>query len=237
MQSESINFSQRARLSEWMDEPLSYAEVRAPLRDLIKVNETVFAYRPTLNWLAQITSSSNAPIHIVDVGCGAGDVLRRIESWAHRKGVAVRLTGIDHNPLAVRAAREFSGSNSRIEWVACGMSEYQPSVEIDVVISSLFTHHLLDSDIVKFLQWMERVALRGWFINDLRRGPFPYYAFKMLAFGMRWHPIVRHDGQVSVRRSFAPDDWRQYVSAAGYSAASIDIFNAWPGRLCIARVK
>ncbi|MFZ0743378.1 MAG: methyltransferase domain-containing protein [Terracidiphilus sp.] len=237
MPSETISFSQRAHLSEWMDEPCSYAEFRACLRDLVKVNRAVFGYRPTLNWLEPFASSVIAPLHIVDVGSGAGDMLRRIESWARRRKVTVRLTGIDRNPFAAQAAREFGKANSRVEWVTCDAFAYQPPAKIDLVISSLFTHHLSDAEIVHFLQWMEHIAVRGWFVNDLERARVPYYAFKALASGMRWHRFVRHDGPVSIRRGFIQDDWRRYISKACLPANAVNILGAWPARLCVARVK
>ncbi len=237
MSPETIQFAQRAHLSELMDEPCTYAEFHACLRDLIKVNRTVFSYRPTLQWLGQFGSSANAPLHIVDVGSGAGDMLRRIESWARRNNIPVMLTGIDRNPYAARAAREFSAADSRIQWVSCDAFTYQPHAKIDVVISSLFTHHLPDAEIVPFLQWMEQVSARGWFVNDLRRAQTPYYAFKLLASAMRWHRFVQHDGPVSIRRSFTPRDWQRYIGQAGLDANVVNIFDAWPARLCVARVK
>ena len=237
MSPETIQFAQRAHLSKWMDEPCTYAEFRACLRDLIKVNRTVFSYRPTLHWLQQFSSSTNAPLHIVDVGSGAGDMLRRIETWARHKKLPVRLTGIDLNPFAAQAAREFSAADSRIEWLSCDAFTYQPDAKIDVVISSLFTHHLPDREIVRFLQWMEQVSVRGWFVNDLRRAQTPYYAFKLLATTMRWHRFVRHDGPVSIRRSFTPRDWQQYITEAALDPNAVNIFDAWPARLCVARVK
>jgi SAM-dependent methyltransferase len=234
---EAPDFAERAQLSELMDEPCSYAEFRACLNDLMQVNRTVFSYRPTLNWLEQFAGGTEGPLHIVDVGCGAGDMLRRIESWAQHRRIAVCLTGIDRNPFAAQAAREFGGARSSIEWVTCEAYDYQPQAKIDLVISSLFTHHLLDAEIVGFLRWMERVTARGWFVNDLRRARTPYYSFKLLAYGMRWHRFVLHDGPVSVRRSFSPDDWRRYADEAGLDAHAVSIYTTWPGRLCVARVK
>jgi len=232
-----LNFAQRAQLVEWMDEPCSDAELRACLRDLMKVNRTVLGYRPTLHWLAQFARGAEPPLHIVDVGCGGGDMLRRIEAWARRNHVTVRLTGVDRNPLVIAAAGAFSGPKSSIEWIASEAGAYRPSSRIDLVISSLFTHHLSDAEVVGFLQWMERYATRGWFINDLRRGAVTYYLFKLLAWAMRWHRFVRHDGPVSIRRSFTPRDWSRYVNGAGLDTSSVTIFDAWPGRLCVARVK
>lgn len=238
MPSDTLDFAERAQLTEWMDEPCTYAEFRACLRDLIHVNRAVFSYRPTLQWLEQFVGASSGPLHIVDVGSGAGDMLRRIEAWARRKGVAVHLTGIDRNPFAAQAAREFSASrNSAIKWVTCDAFDYRPETPIDLVISSLFAHHLSDEEIVRFLRWMEDEAVRGWFVNDLHRARTPYYAFALLAHAMRWHRFVRHDGPVSIRRSFSPDDWDRYVKDAGLLPDSVSILPTWPARLCIARVK
>jgi SAM-dependent methyltransferase len=237
MQLETQDFAERAQLSELMDEPCSYDEFRSCLHDLMNVNRTIFSYRPTLKWLEQFANRTSAPLHIVDVGCGAGDMLRRIEGWARRRKIGVRLTGIDRNPFAAQAAREFGRTESSIEWVTCEAYDYQPQVKIDLVISSLFTHHLSDPEIIAFLRWMERVTARGWFVNDLHRGRTPYYAFKLLAHGMRWHRFVRHDGPVSVRRSFSPRDWLRYRDEAGLTGQAVNIFTTWPGRLCVARVK
>ncbi len=237
MLSDAHNFDQRAELTELMDEPCSYAEFRDCLRDLMRVNRTVFTYRPTLEWLEQFWGTSQEPLHIVDVGCGAGDMLRRIEQTARKRKVAVRLTGLDRNPYAARAAKEFGRHDNEIDWVTCDMNAYRPAAKVDLVISSLFTHHLADEEIVEFLLWMERVADRGWFVNDLRRGRVPYYAFTLLSNVVHWHRFVRHDGPVSVRRSFSPEDWHAYIRATGLSAQEINIYGKRPGRLCVSRVK
>jgi len=238
MPPETLEFSRRATLTEWMDETRSYSELSACLRDLAQVNRLLFAYRPTLNWLEQFASDRVSPLHIVDVGCGAGDMLRRIHSWSLKRGIKVQLTGIDANPMAVQAAREWTAAGGQgIEWIASDAASYHPSRPIDLVISSLVTHHLSDAEIVLFIRWMEQKATRGWFINDLNRGRGSYYGFKLLASAMRWHRFVRHDGPVSIRRSFTPEDWSRYIAEAGLAAASVRIFKARPGRLCVARAK
>jgi SAM-dependent methyltransferase len=103
----TFDFSRRADLSELLDEPCSYEDLRDCLRDPEQVNRVSFGYRPTLPRLEQFVPEPNVPLHIVDVGCGGGDMLRRIESWSTQKRMAVRLTGVDLNPNAIRAAREF----------------------------------------------------------------------------------------------------------------------------------
>lgn len=232
-----LDFSHRADLTELMDERCSYEEFRDCLRDLEKVNRTVLNYRPTLNWLEQFAVPGDGPLHVVDVGCGGGDMLRRIQRWSRSRSIQVRLTGIDLNPYATRAAREFGKGDDSIDWVTGEFCAYQPAMPVSVVISSLFTHHLADADIVNFIGWMEQIAERGWFINDLHRKAAPYYGFKALAWAMGWHRFVRHDGPVSIRRSFLRPDWERYLRAAGLNTAEVSIEDVRPARLCLSRMK
>ena len=233
-----IDFSRRADLAEWMDQPCPYKDLRGCLRDLEQVNRVSFGYRPTLEWLEQFAEERNQPLHIVDVGCGGGDVLRRIESWAAGTRMAVKLTGVDQNPHAIRAAREFTHAERQIEWIAGDAYSIKlESGPIDVIISSLFTHHLTDDEIHRFIGWMERVARRGWFINDLYRSQAPCRWFKVLAAAMFWHRFVRHDGPVSFQRAFLPEEWNHYAQRAGLSARDVSIATVRPGRLCVGRVK
>ena len=234
------DLSRRAHLSELMDKPCSYQDLRACLKNLAEVNRTTIAYRPTLQWLEQFAQPpfTDRPLHIVDIGCGGGDMLRRIERWAVRRQIAVRLTGIDLNPHAVRAASEFTAAGSRIRWIVGDAYSVDSTTEsIDLVISSLFTHHLEDHEILRYLNWMERVAQRGWFISDLRRSWSSYLGFKALAMAVDWHLFIRHDGPISIRRAFRPAEWRQYIEASGLSPKSIRIDARWPGRISVSRRK
>lgn len=232
-----MDFERRAHLSEWMDEPCTYEDFRACLQDLAQVNRLTLAYRPTLQWLSDRLSRGEAAVHIVDVGCGGGDMLRRVERWAAQRGFAVRLTGIDLNPHAARAAKEFTPASSRIQWITGDAFSFQSAQPIDLVISSLFTHHLADTEITRFLRWMEAVTTRGWFINDLHRERTPYYGFQALATVMRWHRFVRHDGPISIRRAFRREDWQGYLSEAGIQTAQVQLPSFRPARLCVSRVK
>jgi len=238
MPSDAIDFLHRADLSEWMDEPCSYEDFRACLRDLAQVNACTLAHRPTMHWLKQIAQMRRGhALHIVDVGCGGGDMLRHIEGWAVKEGVSVKLTGIDLNPYAARAAREFTSVTSRIEWITGDAFSFLPQQPIDCIVSSLFTHHLPEEGIVSFLAWMERTAVRGWFINDLSRARLPYYAFQVLAKAARWHRFVRHDGPISIRRAFSPEDWLRYLYAAEIDRSVVALEPWKPARLCVSRVK
>lgn len=248
----SVDLSERvepADLPEWMDEPCSYVDFRACLIDLGQLNRMTLAYRPTLDFLERLCrharlseprcgapgGETQGPLRIVDVGCGGGDMLRRIERWAKHRRVAVELTGIDLNPYAARAAREFTPPGSAIRWVTG--DAFAHAGPVDVVLSSLFTHHLSEPEIVRFLAWSEAVARRGWFINDLCREAVLYRLFGALAAAMRWHRFVRHDGPVSFRRSFREQDWQRMTAAAGIDGSAIELRRWMPARLCVGHAR
>ena len=222
-----------------MDQPCSYEDLRGCLRSIAQVNRLTRAYRPTLHWLNHVSngrSRQSRPMHIVDVGCGFGDMLRRVHGWAQRQRVAVRLTGIDLNADAVRAAREATPPGI-VTYLAGNAYDYVDPDGIDVVISSLLTHHLEHAEIVRFLHWMETNARVGWFINDLHRQPVPYHLFRVLSRLMPWHRFVKHDGAVSILRSFREAEWLEMCRAAAIPTDGYVVRTYVPARLCVARLK
>lgn len=238
MRRETLDFSKRAELTELMDEPCSREEMRACLRDLEKLNRWFFGYRPVLHWLDSLSlAEAREPLRILDVGCGYGDLLRRIERWATERGIHVQLTGCDLNPDAVAIAEEATPKASRVRWVAADVFSLDGHGPVDVIVSSLFTHHLSNGDIVRFVRWMEDRAGIGWFINDLSRAAVPYWLLKTFTNIAGLHRFVQHDGPVSIRRAFVAEEWRRVCSEVGLhdSDAAID---AWkPARLCVSRIK
>jgi len=240
MPPEVIDFSRRAEpseLPEFMDEPCSSDVLRDCLRDLARVNGWFLAYRPTLNWLDSLALRNDRPVHILDVGCGYGDSLRRIEQWANRRSIPLVLTGCDLNPDTIAIAREASPARSRIRWIASDVFNLNSSKPVDIILSSLFTHHLTEIDIIHFITWMDTTAQIGWFINDLSRASIPYRLFKAFAKVANLHPFVQHDGPVSIARAFRPDDWRRMCAAAGLANSEISVQTFTPARLCVGRAK
>lgn len=215
------------------------AEFQACLRDLARVNRLFLAYRPTLAWLNTLLRrhGSPAPLHILDVGGGYGDMLRRIDAWAARRGIAVQMISLDMNRWARQAGEAATPAAAPVTWVTADLFDYQPDAPVDVVISSLFTHHLPDDQVVAFLRWMEAQARLGWFVNDLHRHPVPYHLFRLWAFLARPHRFVRHDGPVSIARAFRAPDWRRLIAAAGLDRDAVQIRWWMPFRLSVGRIK
>ena len=230
------DFSQRAFIDESMDSLPAFAEYRRCLHDLDSVSRLVLAHRATLHFLDRIAAANPAqPVHILDVACGDGSMLRRIADWAAKCGLSVQLTGLDLNPWAIDVAREFPNVDPPIAYVVSDVFAYEPPHPVDVVLSAHFTHHLADHDIIRFLNWMERNARLGWFVNDLHRHPNAYRLFRMLGAVAPWHPIIVSDGLISIRRAFTVSDWQGCVEAAGVTEAVAA--EEFPARVTVTRLK
>ncbi|WP_210529740.1 methyltransferase domain-containing protein [Rubellimicrobium arenae] len=232
------DLSERSGQAELMDSPdVDYATFRACLQDLAKVNVLSLGYRPTLTFLESLRRKGrldqDRPIEILDVGSGYGDLLRTIHRWADGHGVPVRLTGLDLNPWSARAAAGATPGNQRIRWITGDVFAHEGRA--DIIVSSLFTHHLDDGRVIRFLRWMEGRAGIGWFVNDLHRHALPYRTFGPLAAAFRWHRFVRHDGPVSFARAFVPEDWGRLLQAAQIPDQGTQVATWFPFRLCVSR--
>jgi 2-polyprenyl-3-methyl-5-hydroxy-6-metoxy-1,4-benzoquinol methylase len=238
--SAELEFGLRAsprELPELMDGDCSYDDFRGCLRNLEQINRWLLGYRPTLDWLKRLSHGLRAPVHIVDVGSGGGDLLRQIAGWARRRGIAVQLTGIDLNPYAARAAAESTSKDLSIAWVTGDALLYRPEKPVDIVVSSLMAHHLEDEEIIALLRWMEATAQLGWFINDLKRSAWSCRMFEWMGGMVGWHRFVRHDGPVSFRRAFREEDWVRLLAAAEVPRETATVVPWRPGRLCVGRWK
>ena len=78
--------------------------------------------------------------------------------------------------------------------------------------------HTEDPVLVRFLRWLPEHATRRWLILDLHRHWMSWTAVWAGTRLMRMHPMVSHDGPVSVNRAFKRDDWIRLLAEAGVDA-------------------
>lgn len=226
----------RAAGPELMDGDLPPATFAAVLAGLARVNTVTRARPPTLAFVARALHGvpRDVPVTIVDVGFGDGDMLRAIaRRFADRP--RLRLIGYDIDRRSAPAATARTPPGLPIRY-RTGDAAAMPE-PADLILSSLVAHHMTDPEIVAFLRWMEARATRGWFVNDLHRHALARHGFRLLAAVARWHPVVRHDGALSVARAFARADWERLIAAAGLDRATIALRWHLPFRWCVGRLR
>lgn len=235
----AASLSRRSAEPEWMDgDDVPQETYAAVMADLATVNTLTLARRPTLDFVSRALAGlpADAEPLVIDVGFGAGDMLRAIARRLARRGRAARLVGIDLNPRSAPAAIALTEPGLAIEWHTGDAFAWPQGDPPALVLSSLVTHHMSDGEVIRFLRWMEQTATRGWFINDLHRHALALHGFRLLAATMRWHPMVRHDGAVSVARSFRRGDWERLLEEAGLAGTS-RLRWRFPFRHCVERIR
>lgn len=232
---DAVDFTRRATAPELMDaSDLPFDRYAAVLTDLAQINGMTRAATPTLRWLARTTRGMSS-FTLLDVGFGHGDMLRRIARWARAHNMHATLTGVDLNPRSEVVARAATPASDGITY--CTGDAAALDVRPEIIVSSLVAHHMTDDELVEFLRWMDRTATCGWFVNDLHRHWVAWLGFRLLAVLMRWHPIVQHDGALSVRRAFTRVEWEQLLARAGIARNTVTIRWSFPFRLCVGRAK
>lgn len=226
--------AERLQAEELMDDPaLDAGTYHAVLGDLAKVNRVTLAYRPTLDFLAR-TVGHRSRFTLLDVGFGDGDMLREIARWAGARGIEARLTGVDLNAHSKTVAEAAAAPDAAIRYLAGDYTDLAGE-GWDCVVSSLVAHHMTHRELVAFLQFMDREAGAGWFVNDLHRHGFAYLGYPILAAIMGWHPMVRQDGQTSIARSYRPAEWPAILAQAGVEGATVR--RRFPFRLCVEQIR
>ncbi len=222
----------RAEAEELMDDDgLPAAVYAAVVADLARVNVVTMAARPTLGFLDRAIGKQQR-FRLLDVGFGDGDMLRRIARWANDRGIVAELVGVDLNPRSAPAAQARTPDELGIRYVTGDYSDLATQ-NWSVIVSSLVAHHMTRDELIAFLRFMEANATAGWFVNDLHRHRFAHLGFPLLASIARWHPIVRHDGTLSIARSYRPREWPPLLAAAEIAEARV--FRSFPFRLCVER--
>ncbi len=182
--------------------------------------------------LREIGSQELNEFSILDVGCGSGELLKIIAEFALRSGRKATLAGIDLNPISAAATNSLSLSFPEMNAIQ-GDANKLPFADgcFDYVISSLFFHHLSDTQIPNVLREMSRVAARGIFVIDLHRHPAAYLLYKLFCSAFRISPLVRQDGSLSIKRGFKPDEFSEYIRDAGLKLKTIE--RATPFRIIV----
>jgi hypothetical protein len=99
----------------------------------------------------------------------------------------------------------------------------------DVVLSTLFLHHLRREEVVALLGRMAAAARRGVLVSDLERG-VPGYVVALAGTRLLTRSrVVRTDALLSVRAAFTREELRTLAAEAGLAGCRVT--PAWPFRL------
>lgn len=196
------------RLTELMDDPDCDPErLRRTLQRFRAVNGAVSRWgRVYRTHLRPTLARAEGAARILDIGCGGGDVLRRLVRLARRDGFAVEGVGIDPDPRAHEVAR----GGERIDGVSFRRARSEELVaageRFDVVVSNHLLHHLDAASFGGVIADSEALATHLCVHSDIARGRAAYGAFAVASAPLAPGTFLRVDGLRSIRRSYTREE-------------------------------
>jgi SAM-dependent methyltransferase len=214
----------RRRGSEILDDPATDPAVRErSLHDVRQSNVLLGGRRAVLAEVARLLPAIGPLATLLDVGTGLADIPLAAREWARTNGVTLVVFGVDGAEILSRlAARTLDGS-------ACADVRDLPfsDASIDVVICSQLMHHFEDREIPRVLRELHRVARRYVIVSDLRRSWLAACGFWLVSWPLRFSPVTRHDGTLSVLRGFTAAELAHHVQLATGQRATIRRHLGW----------
>ncbi len=157
-----------------------------------------------------ITQYAKQPLSILDVGCGGGALADRLAKIFPR----VHITGIDTSLEAISYAQRYASDRVVFEHRTNPVLK-EPEKSYDIVMATLVCHHLSDEQIIDFLKRAARVARKAVIINDLHRHWLAYISFQVIAPLLFPNRLIKHDGLLSIKRSFVRSELQSLLDCAG----------------------
>ena len=213
------------RRQELLDGALSRLDREAALADIDRLSAWFGGYALSIRAVRRLLRAARAdrvPL-VVDVGGGRGDFARRLLRAMRRRGRSVRVVLLDRDldALVLAAAVRRPGSGAEILRV-CGDATALPFRDegVDVTTASLVLHHLSPESAVASLEEMRAVSRLGAVVNDLLRTRLAWLLV-VVSTRLLARRVSRHDGPLSVRRAYAPDELRALAEKAGWLHVTI----------------
>lgn len=228
-----------AEAVELMDRPASLEEVSGCLHTVVRFNGLFGGRRLTLRYVRGLLDGlpADRPVTVLDVGAGAADIPVALVRWARRTGRRMRVFALDRGTSTLRVARRHAAAYPEITFVQGDALDLPVAPgSVDVVISAMTLHHLQSEEAARYLAEMDAAARLGWVVNDLVRGRVAHRLVWALTRILSRSAMARHDGPLSVLRSYTPPEVGALCEKAGLFDVRV-VHHAMFIRQCAVRKK
>jgi SAM-dependent methyltransferase len=162
------------------------------------------------------------PLTILDVATASADIPAAIARWARDRGLPVRIAALDIHPDILRSAQRVTAGVPEVTLIR-GNAFALPFADasVDIVLNALALHHFSFEDAAAVLREIARVARFGFVVNDVLRSWPAYVGAIADTWLVGWNRLARHDGPLSVCRSFTWPEFHDLARAAGLDGVEI----------------
>jgi 2-polyprenyl-3-methyl-5-hydroxy-6-metoxy-1,4-benzoquinol methylase len=216
-----INTKYRTDKPEIMDDfNLEGDVLRKALNKIAKINQFLGGNQLTLQGVKKLIlkSSQSDEITIVDVGCGNGDMLRKLADYGIENKLNFQLIGVDANRYTINYARELSSKYSNIKYCCEDIfSDSFKEIRCDIILCTLTLHHFKNKEILDLLTVFNQNSKLGVVVNDLERSAIAYRLFQVLCVVFKLENMSCEDGLTSILRGFKKRELVQLSESLNFS--------------------
>lgn len=207
----------KPELVEWMDRPDCDRELLFnTYRQFRRINRLLSGWeRIYKNRIKPVIQRLNGRADLLDIGCGGGDILRKLHHWCEKDGFDVTFTGIDPDPRSF----EFLNSMNWPENITFRQVDssilVRDNLSFDIVISNHLMHHLKTEELLAVCSDASVLSRHLVIFSDIERSDIGYGLFSTIAPLLFHNSYIVADGLISIQRSFqrkelqktVPDPW------------------------------
>ena len=169
---------------------------------------------------------------LLDVGAGGCDIAIQAAREARRRGLKLNITALDSDtrilPFAYQAIRNYP----EIRIIEGNALELSRMGSFDFVFSNHLLHHLSWDEIKIFLDSVIARTRLAFAMNDLKRSKWAYVGFTIFSGLLTSRSYHFHDGRLSIRRGFLPEELRDFIQS-NFPADAIQVVETYPARVML----
>ena len=209
-----LDFSKRSFEVELLDNPEKYsnAVMAETYQEINFINKYLLGDYFILQDVWKLAKHiDRKQVTILDLGCGNGDLLIKLQ--AHLRTKNITMIGVGFDPyLSLTGGRSLPDNSIYLydDWGLLVRSHH-----IDISVTSLTLHHLYGDELKQALDRLIETPNCGFVISDLMRNKLAYRIIKVLTQIFSKSELVKNDAPLSVRRAFSRldmEDMRQRAS-------------------------
>jgi len=222
-----------------IDRPASFEEIVGCLDAITRLNGLFGGRWLTLRHVRHLLRSlpADRTVTVLDVGAGAADIPVTLVRWARRHGRTMRVFALDRGRATLAYARAYTAAYPEITLIQGDALTLPVRPEaVDVVISAMTLHHLRPEEATRYLTEIDGAARLGWVVNDLVRSRPAHRLVWLLTRIFARSAMARHDGPLSIRRSYTPPEVTALCEKAGVFDARV-VHHRTLIRQCVVRAK
>lgn len=220
-----VNTRYRDNNPEIMDDfALEGDALKQALDKIAQINQLLGGNRLTLKGVKKLLKEipNSNKITIVDVGCGNGDMLRRLADYGSKNNLNLELIGVDANAFTVNYAIDLSKKYSNIKYRCEDIfSQSLSELNCDIMLCTLTLHHFNNDEIIKLLGLFNAKSKIGFVVNDLHRNSLAYSLFQAICFIFQMNKMSRNDGLTSILKGFKKEELIAFSENLGFKKYSV----------------